>query len=257
MLPKSDVGTQVAIKFLRDYHEFGSRSHLLTALALKAAIDSNPDDDDKKVLAVKLFAEYMSALEDLGAMCVAIRHRDEEMGLIYSFLTYKLTNTTRSLKTSIVEMFKLLQSGNGLSTGLRLPPLSDIISADSSLLKIRFQDLYHQANDELKLAADTYLKNKRALVRAYNKTKHGFVVVNDRHTFQDEPKLIQQGVVWVAAKKLNYNPETDSTFIELFSLSLESSQSFFDHIVKTRAAVMVITEIAATLLEKGVITSAD
>lgn len=248
MLPKSDIGTQVAIKFLRDYHEFGSRSHLLTALALKTAIDSNLDDDDKKVLAVKLFAEYISALEDLGAMCIAIRHRDEDMGLVYSFLTYRPTN---------VEMFKFFQSDDGLTTGLRLPSLNDIISADPSLLKIRFQDLYHEANDELKLAADTYLKNNYALVRAYNKTKHGFVVVNDRHTFQDDPKLIQQGVAWVAAKKLHYNPETDSTFIELFSLSLESSQSFFDHIVKTRAAVMVITEIAATLLEKGVITSAD
>ena len=81
-------GTAVAIRFLRDYAEFGCTSHLATSRALKVALTQTVDLDQQKLLAVKNFAEMMNAIEDIAGICIAIRHREEGAGLIYGFLTY-------------------------------------------------------------------------------------------------------------------------------------------------------------------------
>ena len=88
MIIEPNVGKEVATKFLRNYHEFGSRAHPITVASLSATIEETANAEDCKLLAVKIFSEFMAALEDLGAMSIAIRHRDEGVGLVYSFLTY-------------------------------------------------------------------------------------------------------------------------------------------------------------------------
>ncbi len=86
-MPSEDT-TLMTIEFLRDYASFGSRGHLLLVQAIEEKMRAVDDANAKKLLTVKIYQEFMSALEDLGALCIAIRHRDEGMGLVYNYLTY-------------------------------------------------------------------------------------------------------------------------------------------------------------------------
>ena len=69
-----------------------SRSHLVAAQALWNAMatdgDTQPTPGDQKILATKLAAEEMSALEDLGALVWAVGHRAEHGGVIRAYLAY-------------------------------------------------------------------------------------------------------------------------------------------------------------------------
>lgn len=254
-----DVGKKVAISFLRDYNEFGSRSHLLTANAIKNAIDSSADADDKKVLAVKAYSEFISALEDLGAICIAVRHRDDGRGIVYAFLTYGQTRNRFAPKTSLREIFRLCQSGNGLSEALLLPPLEAILSLESDLRPTILPTLYQQANVFLSQAGSAYLHENGAFVRAYNKTKHGFVVVKDRHVLQLGAPETQDGAAWIIGENPAYDPSKPdlTNIVELFSVRIDVVPSIADRIMTIRGAIMTICELTAVLLERGIITSTD
>jgi hypothetical protein len=74
----------VIVRFLDHYKEYGSMGHLLAAQALRDTILSAREPAKRKLLAVKIYAEFMAAIEDLGALCVAIRHREGTTGLIHA-----------------------------------------------------------------------------------------------------------------------------------------------------------------------------
>ncbi len=254
-----NIGTQVAIRFLRNYNEFGSRAHLLTATLLSSAIERTSDPDECKLLAVKIFSEFMASLEDLAAMSIAIRHRDEGVGLVYSYLTYGLPKVKLSPPTTLSQMFKLFTSGNGLVDGLRLPLLADIIKAHPALEEQLVPTMYREANVALAQAAAVYLAQDQALVRAYNKTKHGFVVVSDRHTFQSDPPKIEKGDAWIVAKNPDYDPlhPSGAPVVELFVSRVTDVKPTLDRIPMIRGALMFVTELTAVLLEGKIITTAD
>ncbi len=110
------------LKFLFDYTEFGCKAHFLAASSLYSSFLSSEDMDYKKILAVKIFSEFMSLLEDIGALAIAIRHRDDGVGILYSFLTYG-NNSTYSPPTTISKIYQLLISGNEFR---RCSPTSEI-----------------------------------------------------------------------------------------------------------------------------------
>ena len=56
----------ITIKFLRDYQGFASRGHLVTASALRERLNTTDDADERKLLAVRIYSEFIAALEDLG-----------------------------------------------------------------------------------------------------------------------------------------------------------------------------------------------
>ncbi len=258
MTTQPDVGTQVAIKFLRNYHEFGSRVHLLTATVLSKAIEKATDTDDQKLLAIKVFSEFMSALENLGAMCIAIRHRDEELGIVYSFLTYGMTKDKSAPPTTLRQIFEILKSGDGLVSGLHLPPLEEVFKTHRLSSQEDILTMYRETNIVLSQAAAMYLAENQALVRAYNKTKHGFVVVSDFHTFGPASPKVMNDTAWIAAR----NPDYDSSShtgspVELFPVHLYDAKQILNRIPVIRGALMFITELAAVLLENGLISSAD
>lgn len=258
MKDEINIGTQVAIKFLRNYHEFGSRAHILTIRSLSEAIDRTSDADDRKLLTVKVFSEYMAALETLGAMSIAIRHRDEGVGLVYSFLTYG-SREKFTPSTSLNKIFEILKAGNGVKDGLKLPSFEEISIAFRGFIEPTIETLYRESNIALSQAAAVYLAEKRALVRAYNKTKHGFVVVSDQHTFQPDPQKIIEDVAWIVAKNPSYDPSEPgrTPVVELFATRQIDVKITLERIPVIRGALMFITELTAFLLEEGIITSAD
>lgn len=253
-----NIGMKVAITFLRDYNEFGSRSHLLAVNAIKQSFSTQTDDDDKKILAVKAFGEFVSALEDLGALCIAVGHRDDGIGIVYSFLTYQ-SSKPFAPKTKLKKIFELCQAGNGLVDALHLPTLEKIMESMPELRSGIASTLYAEANILLSQAASVYLKENSTIIRAYNKTKHGFVVVNNRNTFQDNPLHSLPDTAWI----VDVNPEYDASnpsaakVIELFAVKTDVIEAIVERVVTIRGAIMTICELTAILLERGIITSAD
>lgn len=259
MTVELDVGTQVAIKFLRNYHEFGSRAHLLTATSLSAAIEKTTEMDDQKLLAIKIFSEFMGALEDLGAMSIAIRHRGEGVGLVYAFLTYGLPRVKSAPPTTLPQIFEILRLGDGLVSGLRLPPLEEIFRTHRLSSQEDIPTMYKEANIALSEAAAVYLAQDQAAVRAYNKTKHGFVVVSDSHTFGSSPPSVLNDTAWIAARNPDYDASipANNHVVELFAIHLADVKSMVDRIPVIRGALMFMTELTAVLLENCLISTAD
>lgn len=258
MVDDENIGKKVAVNFLRDYNEFGSRGHLLAVNAIRQNFSTQTDDDDKKVLAVKAFGEFVSALEDLGAICIAVRHRDDGLGIVYSFLTYQ-SQKPLAPKTKLKEVFQLCQSGNGLVDALHLPTLEQILAGMPELQSTSASSLYKQANTFLSQAASAYLSENGATIRAYNKTKHGFVVVKNRNTFQSNPPQSSPDTAWIVDVNLDYDvtKSSDQNVIELFAVKTDVVGAIFDRVSTIRGAIMTICELTAILLERGIITSAD
>jgi hypothetical protein len=121
------------------------------------------------------------------------------------------------------------------------------------------EDMYRETNIVLSQAASVYLNERQTIVRAYNKTKHGFVVVPDRHTFQPEPPELVDDTAWIVAKNPNYDASKpgDIPLVELFATRQIDVKPIIERIPVIRGALMFITELTAFLLEEGVITSAD
>lgn len=258
MSDSTDIGTSVAVRFLRDYQGFGSRGHLLAASSVSSSLASAQDSDTRKLLAVKLFAEFMAALENLGGLCIAVRHRDEGAGIVYSFLTYG-TSAPLAPPTTLSAIYNLVRDGDGLSVGLGLPSLAEIISAHQQFSESTLPTMYNEANILLSQAANVYLIDDRALVRAYNKTKHGFVVVNDQHIFQPDPPSVDPNIAWIAAKNPSYDPRNPELVpvVELFAVRLDQVRATLDRLPSIRGALRVIAELTAELLELQIITCAD
>jgi hypothetical protein len=258
MLTDTDIGKKVPISFLRDYNEFGSRSHLLAVSAIKQALTTTVDDDDKKILAVKAFGEFVSALEDLGAICIAVRHRDDGLGIVYGFLTYG-TQKPFAPKTSLKKTFQLCQAGNGMVDALCLPTLEKILSSVPELSSTIAPTLYQEANTYLSHVASVFLKEDGAIIRAYNKTKHGFVVVKNRNTLQADPPQSLSDTSWIVDVNSKYDGSKPSaaTVVELFAVKANVVEAIFERVVAIRGAIMTICELTATLLEQEIITSAD
>lgn len=260
-MPPSSIGKQVALRFLRNYAHFGSRGHLIAARAIQEKFLVTSDLDDKKVLAAKIYGEFIAAMENLAALCIAIRHRDDSVGLVYNYLTYGQPRKPGSPKTTLRQIYNLALPGNGLEAALRLPALTEIIRSASELANTNVPQLYNEVNILLAQAANAYLLHNSAFVRAYNKTKHGFVVVSDGHIFQPDPAQILPDACWIVGDNPEYNPdkraEGPTPVVEIFMVQFKDVDPMVERIGVFRGAVVTLCELTALLLERDIITSAD
>lgn len=251
------IGKRVALRFLRNYAEFGSRGHLFSARALQERMRSTENSDERKLLAVKVYAEFIAALEDLGALCIAICHRNEGVGLVYSYLTYGQPRKPKSPKTTVKQMFEMTIQGNALTSALQLPSLTEIskLAPESPVIP----QLYKETDILLTQAANAYLLHDSAFVRAYNKTKHGFVVVSDEHAFQPDDPHYLSNACWIVSDNPEYDPDKAPTnpVVELFLVEEKNVDPMVERIGTIRGAVVTLCELTANLLEKDIITSAD
>lgn len=254
-MSKQVRNNSVTLSFLRDYQGFGSRGHFITANALRERILASNDTDERKLLAVRVFGEFIAALEDLGGLCIAIRHRDEDSGLIYGYLTYGPTKNAP--KTSLEKLFELMMNENALTSVLRLPSLNEILQADPELTKTLLPQLYAETKTILAQVSRLYLYDSKVFVRIYNKTKHGFVVISDERIFDpNQENNSVANVAWVVAVNPDYKPNQNSKhqMVELFLAEESQINLFVDRIAEIRGAVRVLCELTALLIEQGLIT---
>ncbi|MBW7884653.1 MAG: hypothetical protein H3C34_18845, partial [Caldilineaceae bacterium] len=160
--------------------------------------------------------------------------------------------------TQILEIFKLMQQGEALASALELPPLEDILSLDPTLRDTMLPELYRQANTLLAMVSKAYLADEGAYVRAYNKTKHGFVVVDDPNLFGDNPSASEDDKAWIIADNPAFrqlNPPSDEAPIELYDVSLAHVDPMVDQIETIRGAVEVLCQLVIYLLEQDAISA--
>ncbi len=168
-----------------------SRSHLITATALRDWM-ANADEKscgalEQKVLFAKISAEEMAALEDLAALGWAVQRRGAA-GVVRKYLHHP--------PASVRAFYEQVASGQPMSNVLALPSDDDLrpLLDDADLQRVNASIAELQRC--FSCAATDYLALEGALVRTYNKIKHGFVVVQriDKVVPPPPPKQWQQNV---------------------------------------------------------------
>lgn len=169
--------------FLDQYVEQAWRVHDVAARALIASA-SDADDDERRLLFLRLFAEYVNALEVLGGWGWAIRNRDEFKLLLDAFLAY--------VPGEVASFYEIVASGEGdLAELLALRPLADIARAwgERAEEDLREQDLLDELTRcaaNLRQAAAQYFDREQLLVTNYNKAKHGAPIIRTAALASDE-----------------------------------------------------------------------
>lgn len=160
--------------FLDQYVEGGALLHTTTATALLAALDDETDEGQRMRLALRIFAEYVNALETLGAWGWAIRNRASSRLLLDAFLSYAPGDVT--------SFYKIAASHTGeLTTLLRLPPTQTITDEFRSRGVPHAQLLadLHRAEANIGQAARQYFAPDQLFLTNYNKAKHGAPILRD------------------------------------------------------------------------------
>lgn len=172
-----DVGLKTAIDWdaevaaLQDLSMTAGRSHALAAEALLDAYRRAADRDggplDQKILLGKLAAEFVSALEDLAALGWAIRRR-RLGGALRQYLGYGQEHVRAFYRCA-----RQMPAHQLLSV-----PAAEQIGryVDEADCRAYAHDL-GELQRVLKPVAGIYLGADPDVVRAYNKLKHGFVVI--------------------------------------------------------------------------------
>jgi hypothetical protein len=212
------------------------------------------------VVIAKLLAEFVGGLEDLGALCFAIKHRKKQS----IFKRYVLSETEHGqFHKFIVDS---INAGIELSEMLNIPHLDDIqrqFANDQEKYK-GFAQLYQQSATQIIEAAKRYkgigtnvdnimnpgeyayvicdaidtLKSQKEetrgiLVRTYNKIKHRFLVFEDRESLLQamETQDIGLELGWYMISR---KPED---VWDLYNMTMGVSQCLF-----TVAGLMIVLE---------------
>ncbi len=120
--------------------------------------------------------------------------------------------------------------------------------------------LYKETNILLVQAGKLYLVEDGDLVRAYNKTKHGFVIVSDEYVSQfDKHTTIHSEGCWIVTDNPAYNMDKNAKHnaIQLFLVDESLTKPLIQRIGEIRGAVMTLCELTAQLLEQDVITTGN
>ncbi len=170
-------------QFLDQYVEHAWRVHDVAAAALVAKA-ATAGDDERQLLFLRLFAEYVNALEVLGGWGWAIRHRKEFGLLLDAFLAYAPGEVT--------SFYETLSAGDGdLAALLALRPLPEIARAwvERADEEVREHDLleeFTRCGANLGEAAAQYFNREQLLLTNYNKAKHGAPIIRTPALAADE-----------------------------------------------------------------------
>ncbi len=145
-----------------------------------------------------------------------------------------------------------------LEDALLLPKFNDNQVITLFGESINTSQLYKETNITLTQAAKVYLADEKALVRAYNKTKHGFVVTSNRNFIQTNTDG-QNNSAWIIGKNPKYKPNIPSgdSVIEIFVVKIADVNKTMDRMPMLTGALRIISGLTSFLLEKNLITSAD
>ena len=188
--------------FLEDHWIYGGVAHKTTADALVAALAEPSEPQVGHVLFVRLFSEYVAALESYGAWGWALANRKARNGLMRAFLGYR--------NADVGQFYRAVEAdaSGDLTALLDLPSVLDAYATASAVATQAGMSLteeeYRQTLDaryrNLKEAAEQWYTSDRVLVDTYNKAKHGATLV--RLVGAENPRRFQ--VVLVDADALRY-----------------------------------------------------
>jgi hypothetical protein len=168
----SSINWDVEIAALQDLSTTAGRSHAVAAEALfeafKVAADREGGALDQKILMAKLAAEFVSSLEDLGALAWAIRKR-RERGALQQYVAYD-TDHVRAF-------YHCVQQGMDVHRLLSIPTSEQIAGRISVDEQREYAHALDVLADRLSSAAESYLEKQPNVIKAYHKLKHGFAVI--------------------------------------------------------------------------------
>jgi hypothetical protein len=178
---------------LLDFQGMAKVNRYLTSdMLLQTALEREPPPPMqprhfRKILRAKIFQELVLSIEELGALCHAIRNRGD-MGIVYQFLKYQIPDVRR--------FFNMLVSEDvTLDVLLRLPDRDTIRTNLEDSLARRVFSVFDDRLDWLRQGAEVYLD--RDVAGAMNRTKHGFVVIDnpDLHDLRSDLNPEDLGVL--------------------------------------------------------------
>jgi hypothetical protein len=170
-------------QFLDQYVEHAWRVHDVAAAAFVAKAAA-ADDEERHLLFLRLFGEYVNALEVLGGWGWATLHRNEFKLLLDAFLAYAPGEATSFYKT-------INADGGDLAALLALRPLPEIarIWVECADEEVREQDLldeFARCAANIRQAAAQYFNREQLLLTNYNKAKHGAPIIRTAALAADE-----------------------------------------------------------------------
>jgi len=161
-------------EFLEQHVSGGALIHVTTVDALAAKLADETDEAERARLTLRVFAEYVNALETLGAWGWAIRERRSSRLLLDAFLSYQPSDVGR--------FYAAVSSHNGeLADLLRLPPtetITDAFRAGGAPHGPLLAD-FARVEANLGQAAEHYFRPDALFVTNYNKAKHGAPIIRD------------------------------------------------------------------------------
>jgi hypothetical protein len=166
------------VRILQDMATTAAWSHTVTAEALTDrmnAVEHRSDGiRDQKIALVKLAAEVISSLEDVVALAWAVGKRSNG-GIVRQYLRYE--------GGDVGKMADRLITGEDIVLVLRLPDRSRFVNNVNPDEMNRYDAAISELQASLVMTAKNYRVQNGRLVKAYNKSKHGFVVVEDIRQF--------------------------------------------------------------------------
>jgi hypothetical protein len=169
--------------FLRDHAHYGSTIHSETAAALARAFCETSNAARRHTLYLRLFAEYVNALESLGAWGWCLQRRNTFRLFLDGFLAYPHQAPGEFFKSA-------LAAEDGLVDLLKLPDRASVIRAvreqvTDATARAAGSDLDLTMRN-IKMAADQYFTHDAVLLTHYNKAKHGATMLRLSQHTKDE-----------------------------------------------------------------------
>lgn len=172
-MPTSSINWEADVVALRDMSVTAHRNHEIATLALIQSLASPADDSEgvlkQKVLMAKVAAESVAALESLGAIASAISKRFRG-GILDAYLKYQVSDAKSIYR-------RATETRHSARTILRIPSDARLKKWLSQDERRRVQESLLGVRRTLSQAGRNYLKKDQRYVRAYNKIKHGFLVL--------------------------------------------------------------------------------
>jgi hypothetical protein len=170
--------------FLQGHADLGARVHIETADVLAAALADERVAGKRQRLFLKLFAEFVNALESLGAFGWAVRHRREHRLFLDGFLSYPHDAPATFYRN-------VLEEGATLLSVLALARRETVVQAVRRHIAgggtaRETGEWLDQGMDVLRQLAEQYFEHNSVLLTHYNKAKHGVTMVRLDEDTNDE-----------------------------------------------------------------------
>lgn len=157
------------VTFLDDHLHYGGRIHEEVAEALVARLSSGSGIATGHGIYLRMFNEYATALETVGAWGWALRNRSDYKLFLDAFLAYP--------HDAPHSFFQAAESAKSLERLLRLPRRSEMLDVLEGGFPNSTREESGKGLDDLlralKKQAQTYLTDDLIILSTHNKGKHG------------------------------------------------------------------------------------